>query len=78
MPFWATHWKAWSICPPAQPAFPSWAQSTSAWADSEIDWLCNVEYRPSKAPAAENAQQEPQAPWFFTEETAFFYLQSID
>lgn len=35
-------------------------------------------FRPSRAPTAENAQQEPHYPWSFTADTAPFFLQSID
>jgi len=70
--------KALSIHPPLHPLFPyDEEQSTNYDSERSVSPLPARKTEDSMAPVAENAQHEPQFPWFLTEVTAPFEVQLI-
>lgn len=51
-------------------------QATSYWTDNFSSIPSEIDLNPSRPPAAENAQQDPHIPWFYTGVTAPFLAQS--
>merc|ERR550525_486174 len=78
----STYLKASSISPPSHPLLPSrFEQSISSCSDrvgiSSPVTSCLIAYRDSNEPVVENAQQEPQDPWFLTAVTYDFPSLSV-